>query len=579
MASKISTEYYPDLKKMSRLRAIALSLINSRNEDRKIERNMTPERSYEIARKLPQVTVTDLPIYEGARKRLGLAPGAMVLEDAHGAVVGRTAKARVFYNRQDGVTRKKIENICLDAVFEMQHHKLLVSEAVLGLHRDLMIKATLCTTESNASNVFNWLVNFAWFDSLREEYGKSKKLPIQDVLFISYPEWKNTSYPEFGNLMAIFDADENIVYNLGMRYFGELKKGTLTLAWTSGMRMGQVACHGGIKEVDFTKSKDPRYHIHGKKVIGFFGLSGSGKSSHTNAKDNGGSLPKGTKPTILHDDAFQIDVENKACRVWEPSLFDKMDSRGPGHPDWKYVISTQNNGLIEKDGKVVPLGLDIRNGNSRALLDRDLLGNYTNKIGYPDYINWLMKDSTLPPVLWCKDVELGVAMGATLMTKRTSAENVSLAEMNKLVFEPYANPFRVYELYKDVAGFTKVFQEGTKCFVFNSGGFWESSDTDLQNIPLKLSLRLQTAILMEELEWEEWNILKGAYIPKPGSIDKIYPDYSKIYSTDDVTNREKYIETLKNRFQQRKDYLINSDLKEKPELLERLLKALENLQV
>jgi phosphoenolpyruvate carboxykinase (ATP) len=579
MASKLSIQFYSNLKEMSRLRAIAISMITTRNDSGNLEMRVSPEQAYEMTRKLPHMSVTDLPIYEAARKRLGLAPGATVLDDCHGSVVGRTATARIFYNRQNNASKKKIENLCLDATFEMKQKKLIIAETILGLDKDLMIKAILCTTQSNASNVFNWLANFAWYDSIRHEYDRSKILPIQDILFISDPDWKNTKYPEYGDILAIFDPYENVVYNLGMRYFGELKKGTLTLAWTSGMRLGQVACHGGIKEVNFSKCKDSKFASLDRKVIGFFGLSGSGKSSHTNSKDNDGSLPKGTKTTILHDDAFQIDIQHKCCRVWEPSLFDKMDCRGPGHPDWKYVISTQNNGTIEKDGKVIPLGLDIRNNNSRAVLDRDLLGHYTNKIGYPDYICWLMQDSTLPPVILCKNKELGVAMGATLMTKRSTAENVGLEDMKKLVFEPYANPFRVYELFKDAEGFLNVFSEGTQCFVFNSGGFWRSSDTDLYDIPLSLSHRLQTCILLDEMEWVEWDLLKGAFIPKAECIEKIYPDYNEIFSTDFIKNKNAYLEILKDRFEQRKTFLLNSDINQKPELLNKLLKAFDNLQV
>ncbi len=41
------------------------------------------------------------------------------------------------------------------------------------------------------------------------------------------------------------------------------------------------------------------------------------------------------------------------------------------------------------------------------------------------------------------------------MTQRNRAENVAEDELNKLVFEPFANPFRVYELYRDVEAFVK----------------------------------------------------------------------------------------------------------------------------
>ena len=37
----------------------------------------------------------------------------------------------------------------------------------------------------------------------------------------------------------------------------------------------------------------------------------------------------------------------------------------------------------------------------------------------------------------------------TNATMRSTAEQVSADELNKLVFVPYANPFRLYELHKD----------------------------------------------------------------------------------------------------------------------------------
>ena len=99
------------------------------------------------------------------------------------------------------------------------------------------------------------------------------------------------------------------------------------------------------------------------------------------------------------------------------------------------------------------MGLDIRNSNGRALLDRDLLVNHVNTCSFPKALIWLMKDSVLPPVIKITDKYLAVALGAALMTQRNRAENVTEEELKKLVFEPFANPFRVYELYKDLSHF------------------------------------------------------------------------------------------------------------------------------
>jgi phosphoenolpyruvate carboxykinase (ATP) len=341
------------------------------------------------------------------------------------------------------------------------------------------------------------------------------------------------------------------------------------------MRLGMAACHGGIKEIDFTTCENKEHHKLGKRSIAFYGLSGTGKSSHTNSIDNGGTMPKGFNKVILHDDAFQIDDINKICRVWEPSLFDKTDSRQIDHPDWKYCISLMNHAQMNVDGKNMPIGLDCRQANGRAILDRDLLGKWVNRCSFPKALTWLMKDSVLPPILKFSNSSLAVAMGAALVTRRNRAENVKEADLKKLVFEPFANPFRVYELYKDVEAFKKVIDAGAECYSFNSAAYWKSSDTDLEDIKLQDSLTLQTAILMSKLEWEEWDVLPGANIPTRESLEKILPGFYDKYDPKKRENLENYIDLLKERFSERIAFLESSDLQTKPELLQELVKSLQ----
>jgi phosphoenolpyruvate carboxykinase (ATP) len=445
------------------------------------------------------------------------------------------------------------------------------------MDKDLMLKATFVTTESDAVNMFNWLCNFAPFESMAEEYAKSKELPIMDIILVGFNEW-TCNDPFYNNVgqpqLALVDEKQNVIINLGMRYFGERKKGTLTVAWTSAMSLGMAACHGGIKEIDFTHTEDPKYRALGKRSIAFYGLSGTGKSSHTNSPDNGGTLPKGFDKVVLHDDAFQIDMEHRICRVWEPTLFDKTDSRKIDNPDWKYTLSLMNNAQLCINGKNWPVGLDIRNSNGRALLDRDLLGKWVNVCSFPKALAWLMKDTVLPPVIKLTDPNLAIAMGAALITKRNKAENVTEEELKKLVFEPFANPFRVYELYKDVEAFLKVVETGADVYSFNSQGYWRSSDSDLEAIPLQTSLTLQTGILTDAIQWEPWPALPGAMIPTQASIDAILPGYYEKYNPAKRQNMQQYKELLFDRFNQRKEFLMSSDLKTKPELLDSLINHL-----
>lgn len=573
MASKNSAEFYSNLKDMSPIRAIAETLMNNH-----LVRKVNMREAYEMAKNQPGVSVTDMPMYPEFVKLHNLPADAKVLDDCHGNIIGRTAKARRFYHREDASKKNKLEGDFREAVWQMQHYPLIKAEAVLGMDKDLMIKATFITTESDVVNLYNWLLNFAPYEQLQAEYEASPKLPIQDIILIAFNEW-TCDDPFYNNVgapqLALVDEKHNVIVNLGMRYFGERKKGTLTLAWTSGIRIGMAACHGGIKEIDFTTCEDAAYHKLGKRSIAFYGLSGTGKSSHTNNADNAGTLPQGFKKVVLHDDAFQIDLENKVCRVWEPTLFDKTDSRPLDHPDWKYTLALMNHMVMEINGRRIPVGLDLRNSNGRALLDRSLLGDYVNRCAFPKALVWLMKDSVLPPVIKCTDKYLAIAMGAALMTQRNRAENVTEEELKKLVFEPFANPFRVYELYRDVDAFLAVADNGADFYCFNSRGYWKESDDVLEAIPLKTSLTLQTAILTDKITWEPWPLLPGAMIPTRESVDALLPGYYDRYDPRKRGNEDNYLALVKDRFTQRCDFLLSSDLQEKPETQAKLLEALK----
>ncbi|MDB2415112.1 phosphoenolpyruvate carboxykinase (ATP) [Rickettsiales bacterium] len=573
MATLSTYEYYKEnLSEIPPLRAIAETLL----QDKRV-RKITPAEAYDLALKQWDVMETDLEMYPPAAKRLGLPEGAKVLNNCHGKIVGRTAAARRFYPHLNKPEQEKVTKDLMEAISDMQKRPLIKAEAIVGMDKDLMIKATIIGAEDDASNIFNWLANFTPFDERAQEYAQSKKLKILDIIVIGDNQWnidddyyENCGHPQ----LSLIDHHCNVVFNFGMRYFGERKKGTLTLAWTSGMNIGQAACHSGVKEIDFSECEESEYRTLGKRSIAFFGLSGTGKSSHTNSASNGGTMPKGFKKVVLHDDAYQIDCEERVCRAWEPTLFDKTDSRPITSDDWKYMISVQNHGIINVDGKRLPLGQDIRNSNGRALLDRDILGDYVNSCSFPETLCWLTKDSTLPPIVRLENIDLAVSMGAALMTKRNKAENVREEELNKLVFVPYANPFRVYALWKDVQAFQKVFEKGAHAYCLNSAGFWKSSDDDTRDVPLQTSLALQTAILTDKIEWEDWDLLPGAKIPTKASIDKIIPGFYNTYNPANVDNLFDYITVLKDRFAQRRNFLETSDLSTKPELLEGLVKSL-----
>ena len=123
---------------------------------------------------------------------------------------------------------------------------------------------------------------------------------------------------------------------------------------------------------------------------------------------------------------------------------------------------------------------DTRNGNGRAVKSKLWSPNREDKFPEPaNAIMWLMKDPTLPPVLKITDPTIAAAMGATLATKRTSAERLAEGvDPNALIVEPYANPFRTYRLKNDYAVFKELFEKsGVECYIFNTGHFMDKKVT------------------------------------------------------------------------------------------------------
>ena len=84
-----------------------------------------------------------------------------------------------------------------------------------------------------------------------------------------------------------------------------------------------------------------------------------------------------------------------------------------------------------------------------------------------------MKDPTIPPIVKIKGASLASVMGATLATKRSSAERLAPGvDPNRLVVEPYANPFRTYPLVNDYKKFRKLVKErNVDCYIINTGDF------------------------------------------------------------------------------------------------------------
>ena len=484
-----------------------------------VEQIKSLAESYKLAKNAPGTIVTDLMVERP--NEIGLEEGARVLLFNNGSVTGRTAAARRIAG-EPGVDVKKICGEIRDAVYAVRNKKLYHAKAYIGLHHDFMVRANLLIPETHEMLMYNWLLNFQY---ITNEYTKMYRMSNQmnkegDIYIFADPDWSHPDYP-LG--LAFFDPTHNCAAILGMSYFGELKKGTLTLAWGIANRNGFASCHGGQKRYNLANGRS--------FVAGVFGLSGSGKSTITHAKHDGKY-----DVTVLHDDAFIISTKDGSSVALEPSYFDKTQDYPMESPDNKYLLSVQNVGAtLDDDGRVVLVTEDIRNGNGRAIKSKLWSPNRVDKIEEPvNAIFYLMKDPTMPPLVKLNGSVLASVMGAALATKRSTAERLAPGvDPDALVFESYANPFRTYPLNDDYEKFKYLFEErGVDCYILNTGFLMD------KKIPKEVTLGCVEAVVEGKAEFKQWGNFENIGIYE---VEGFVPDL----------NDNEYKETLKARLKDR----------------------------
>src|SRR5574344_481804 len=452
-----TVEYYENPESLKSIISAARATITAPFYGNNVEEIKSVAEAYKLAKESNgTVELTGMPVYQP--EKIGLPQGANQLLFNDGTVVGRCAAARKIVG-EPNCDLKYLLPIIREAIYGTRNKLMYKTQVVVGLEEDFMVKAHLLIPEGFENIMYSWMLNFQYInEKYSEMYDKSKSINEGYIFVFSDPDW---THPDFPYGLTFFDPEHNCAAILGMRYFGEHKKGTLTLAWGAAARNGYASCHGGMKRYNLAKDKSFQ--------VAVFGLSGSGKSTITHAKHN-----NKYDITVLHDDAFIINTEDKYTIALEPAYFDKTADYPIGCDDNKYILTQQNAGAIQlANGKVVSITEDVRNGNGRAVKSKLWSPNRVDRINEPiDAIFWLMKDPTIPPVLKLSGASLGSAMGATLATKRSSAERLAKGvDPNALVVEPYANPFRVYRLEVDYTRFKKLIEDGVDCYILNTGEF------------------------------------------------------------------------------------------------------------
>jgi len=493
----------------------------------------TLKEAYELAKNSPGTVVTDMPVYRG--EEFGLEPDAKVLLFNDGSITGRYAPARRITGKP-GVNTTELDKILMDAVYDTRWKTMYHAEVFIGLDPEFMVKAHLLIPEGEENLLYSWMLNFQYMsDNYVKMYKSSKVYENEpDIYIFSDPQWTGTDKTDISdpNCLCYFNTDTNCAGILGMKYFGEHKKGTLTLAWALANRNGYASCHGGQKE--YTLEDGSKY------VAAVFGLSGSGKSTLTHAKHNN----KYPSIKVLHDDAFIINAETCSSVALEPTYFDKTADYPTACEDNKFLLTAQNcSATLDEEGKAVLVIEDIRNGNGRAIKSKLWSPNRVDKIEAPvNAIFWIMKDPTIPPVVKLKGASLASVMGATLATKRSTAERLAAGvDPNALVVEPYANPFRTYPLVHDYEKFKSLVEtKNVDCYIINTGEFMG------KKVQPKDTLGVLEAIVEKKADFKPWG---------PFSDIEIFEWEGFV---PDLSDKE-YVAQLKARMQDRLNYVTNLD--------------------
>ena len=470
----------------------------------------TLKEAYDLARNEPGTITLDQPIAHA--EALGLPEDARVLVFNDGAITGRQAQARVLI---EDTTRESQTTALNEVLFHERKRTYYHGTVIVGMHEHFMVRAHLCVPEGYANTLYSWMLNFQDQRSdILEQYHRSTVIEEGDLYLFSNPDATQTQ--------ALFDEQFNCAALLGLRYFGEHKKATLTLAWSLAKRQGYMACHGGLKRYD--REHQPPF------VMGVFGLSGSGKSTITHHRSQ-----RFPHAVVLHDDAFIVHHASLESIALEPAYFDKVANYPTASRDNDYILTLQNVGVTRNEhGQKVMVTEDIRSGNGRAVKSMYWTDNRVQHITEPiNAVFWIMKDDVLPPVLKINDATLAATLGAALATKRSSAEHG--ADTESLAFVPYANPFRLYPLTEDYQMFKTLFENpNVACYILNTGFYHK------HKVKPSDTFDWIDRIVAEDVSWHPFLGVSHVLVPK--DADTVNKPEALV---DRLKQRRTFIESLK----------------------------------
>jgi len=515
--------YEKDLKTSSPLRLTALMALARNN--RRID---NPQELYDLSLAMENVVPLDRAMKNP--EEFGLKTGTRQIAWNHRNPVGRTAKARRFWHEASAEEQKNLATIAREAVLALQENGSILTMGYAGLDGEFCVGLQFVGNRHYPVTALSFLLNFQAFVSEEHHrfYRESRMIDEPDMLLVYDPDWY---HPDYDGGLVIIDRYSKTILVLGLPYFGEVKKGLLTLIW-------HAAIHERVPGTDIRRFLP--FHgsicVINNKTVVIIALSGSGKSSLSRNAES-----------IAHDDAFVVSMVTGRVIVLEPTFFNKTDGDEIDDETTRRGLIFFNMGLAEVDGRMEVIPRDRLVANGRVIQERPT--NAVNGYDRVDIVSLVMKDDTLPPISLINNSALFVAFGASLMTKRTLAEALkSIEEQFTLVIEPFAQPFRSWRLNTECRMF-QLFLELFKpvTVILNTGDFMGN------DISLELTRdRILPGLTHDELEFVPWRIVPKQMVSllRKGALGN---DYNRKF-TPKLTEHQ-YVSRFVERMQKRIDYL------------------------
>jgi phosphoenolpyruvate carboxykinase (ATP) len=528
---------------------------------------------YDMTAKSINVVVSEVKIPAVAMEKLGLRKDQdKVIVSYSGQDTGRSAWARRLVHEADAGLRDKYARLAREADMNLMARPLIYTEAYVGKSERFMVKATLVVPKEWAKLALDFQANFIPVNKETMAVFNRRKVKLPDIKVVVFPGWtpdmvrdqkNNPIIPDLPRLCMLFDSEGDTAYLLGARYFGEVKKATLTLAWKAVVANG-LGCgiHGSSKLL----------HVKGKSgfedvVFITIGLSGSGKST-IGLSIHEGQMRKGESVKVANDDAVAVMFDGNVTVGFEEGCFNKTDDYKPGSYMLETLVTAEDV-LTYRDekGRIGVMHEDVFVGNGRCITYRPALKGASEDVNvpWPSYITLIMKEETLPPMMLVKDPPLIAALFMSLSTKPGAAENIPVEEMGKLKIIPGANPFIIYPMQLEADTVMKMIKTtGCKGLIFNTSEFYVDA-AKRTKIPKEVTLSFYPKVARDEVEWEEYRA--GLYLPR---FDAEYADK---FDPRRVPDKEGYRKLYNERMDQRIAFL------KKLSLSDDFIKALEKLKL